>query len=86
MSAFCDERMSRHVSSRWTMSWSVPCDAMVKTAPPRTPAQSVYVVERFHERSMKSSLPASAPFSRTAGQPPGTSTWIATIAANAPSR
>ena len=26
---------------RWTMSWSAPCEAMVNTAPPITPAHNV---------------------------------------------
>ena len=31
----------RAASMRWTMSWSVPCEAMVRKVPPSRPAQKV---------------------------------------------
>ena len=36
-----DSRRLRAASMRWTMSWSVPWEAMVRKVPPRTPAQKV---------------------------------------------
>ena len=36
-----DSRRFLAASMRWTMSWSVPWEAMVRKVPPRTPAQKV---------------------------------------------
>src|SRR5699024_10442434 len=38
MSAFCASSFDRQDSSLCTMSWSEPCEAMAKTAPPREDA------------------------------------------------
>ena len=40
-SASRDSRRFFAASMRWTINWSVPCEAMVRKVPPRTPAQKV---------------------------------------------
>ena len=42
MSESCDFRWSGAVNIRWTMSWSVPCVAMVSNVEPMNAAKSVY--------------------------------------------
>ena len=37
----CGFERLRAASRRWTMSWSVPCEAMVRKVPPSTPVQKV---------------------------------------------
>ena len=59
-------------SIRCTISWSVPCEAMVKNVPPRTPAQKVYVVVRLRAKLSMWNLPAAAPTAWIVAQPPGT--------------
>ena len=71
--ASSDTRASRRffaASRRCTINWSVPCDAIVRNAPPIRPAQKVYVVVRFIAKLNTCSLPAAPVTACTVVHPP----------------
>jgi hypothetical protein len=51
------------------MSWSVPCDAALRSAPPTTPPSSVYGIVSDSVGLMMVSLPASDARDRTGSDP-----------------
>src|SRR5690606_5260916 len=82
ISAFWLSRRSRHASSRCTMSWSAPWEAIANTAPPTTAVMNAYwLVTGDEVKSSSSNLPSAAV---VASQSPGSRVARIAPAAMAP--